>query len=208
MRNQNKELKVPDLEAERVLARLRVHADLWRHGRGHGSHAGSFVEVRVGSCWLYCGQLAQEVTLRALLRLSLLRVVTRSHSGQCGNGVTRWCHSALGTQKFSISIFWWCGRNKWQCFLTQLHQMLLWLHFPHTWETHSYTAFTHTPPNTSDRCLSLFPQRSFWSVERFSVLPWPRGRATNELAWQQSKCLWSRELNGLVLLLEGLSVIF
>lgn len=31
------------------------------------SHAGSFIEVRVGSCCSYCGKLAHEVTLRALL---------------------------------------------------------------------------------------------------------------------------------------------
>lgn len=31
------------------------------------SHAGSFIEVRVGSCRSYCGNLAHEVTHRALL---------------------------------------------------------------------------------------------------------------------------------------------
>lgn len=36
---------------------------------GHASHAASFVEVRVGSCCSYCGNLAHEVTLRALLRI-------------------------------------------------------------------------------------------------------------------------------------------
>lgn len=61
-------------------------------GRGHASHAASFVEVRVGSCWLYCGKLAQEVTLRAALsavRFPLLRLVVSSACGQCGNGGTR-----------------------------------------------------------------------------------------------------------------------
>ena len=49
-----------------VQSRSAAHVDLWRHGTGQASHAGSFVEVRVGSCCSYCGILAHEVTLRAL----------------------------------------------------------------------------------------------------------------------------------------------
>lgn len=63
--HQNKESKLPDLQAGRP--RSEVHVDLLRHRTGQASHAGSFIEVRVGSCCSYCGNLAHEVTLRALL---------------------------------------------------------------------------------------------------------------------------------------------
>lgn len=41
---------------EGFLPRSEVHVDLCRQWTGHMSHAGSFIEVRVGSCCSYCGK--------------------------------------------------------------------------------------------------------------------------------------------------------
>lgn len=50
-------------------------------GQGTKSHAGSFVEVRVGSCCSYCAKMAHEVTLRALLAIFGGWSETRSRVG-------------------------------------------------------------------------------------------------------------------------------
>lgn len=70
---------------EWVLPRSEVHVDLCRQWTGHMSHAGSFVEVRVGSCCSYCGKTGTwgntEDTAGHFGQLV-------SHADQCGNC---WC---------------------------------------------------------------------------------------------------------------------
>lgn len=64
-RNQNRPTSLACLG----LPGSEVHVDLRGRWTGHKSHAGSFVEVRVGSCCSYCAKMAHEVTLRALLAI-------------------------------------------------------------------------------------------------------------------------------------------
>lgn len=65
MEHENKESKLADLSAlQRFRPGQRFMLTSSGDGQGTVSRAGSFVEVRVGSCCSYCAKVAHKVTLR------------------------------------------------------------------------------------------------------------------------------------------------